>query len=134
MQGKTVCAKLRQVACARGGRARPGAAPAVQKPQERQLLRFPAPLCAKPKDGCPIWAGSFNSDNHYKKTEAQGDGSRLHSDYLWIQTQVGPIPKPPPPPWHHMAPTPADLTKLCLETLRQKRSSRLKGHHPENPG
>lgn len=54
-------------------------------------------------------------------------GSRPHSDYLWIQTQVEPIPKPSPSPQHHSVPTPIDLVTLCLKTLRQKRASPCKG-------
>lgn len=51
-------------------------------------------------------------------------GSRPHSDYPWIQTQAGPIPKPSPSPQHNVVPTPADLVKLCLKTLRQKKKKK----------
>lgn len=116
----TVCPEPLQVDCTRGGHARLVAAPAVQRPQDSppgsRLSYFLASLCAKHKNGCPSWAGSFNPDNHYKvalsspgyrKTNEQTKQS-FH-DTTW------PL-------------TPADLVKLCLETLRQKKSSPFKGH------
>lgn len=113
-RGETACQS------AAGGlhRRRPvslAAALAVRKPWERQpapqLPCFPAPVGAEHRDGRPTQAGSFNSDDPYKAVPLSPIIQRRN----WVS------------PWHHPAPTAADLVELCLETLRQKRCSPFEG-------
>lgn len=98
------------------------------------------PHAPSSRNGCLPRAGSLlttavTPSFQKRKLRLKDIGSRPHSDYLWIQTQVGPIPKPSPSPQHHIVPTPADLVKLCLKTPRPKKVQPLEGcHQPENPG
>lgn len=122
--------------CAQSPSGRPAggesleAAPTGQKPQQRQPGPQPpgflAPECHAQVSHY-YKMGAIIPSLHRRKLGLRYTGSRPHRDYLWIQSQVEAIPKAPPSPWHHMASTPAHLVKLCLETLRQKRSSPFKG-------